>query len=149
MKDIITATLQQLKTVNGVKYVAEDYGQLDFAGVYPVKFPAVLVAPVNFQYETLLKDPNKTPQLRQQAVGEFEFAVAVQMISKANAAAPAQTIDNALAIWDIVQGVHEKIQGFQPVPYSGAFVRKSIITERNDSGLKIVRITYDIGLHDV
>lgn len=70
MKAILIAVQETLLTIPELRYVDEDWGQLDdYSPNPPTQFPLALIDVGNLQYSDISRDRNATPQMRQMASG--------------------------------------------------------------------------------
>ena len=115
MKALIKNIQTRLATLTDLKYVDEDWGQLDyFSPNFPVQWPCVLIDITNAEYSNIGRDKKVIPIERQQAEAVFSFTVANLKLTNTSAKAPVTQKDNAWSIWDLIEEIHKKLQGFNP-----------------------------------
>ena len=150
MKALIKNIQTRLDTVTDLKYIDEDWGQLDYYSPnFPVQWPCVLIDITNAGYSNIGMDRSVKPMQRQQADAQISFTVANLKLTNTSAKAPVMQKDNAWSIWDLIEEVHEKLQGFSPEVYAGKLIRTSLQRVKRDDGVQEYTITYSCGLNDV
>ena len=150
MKALIKNIQSRLETVSDLKYIDEDWGQLDYYSPnFPVQWPCVLIDITNMEYSNIGRDKKVTPIQRQQSDVVFSFTVANLKLSNTSAKAPLTQKDNAWSIWDLIEEIHKKIQGFNPEVYAGKLIRTGCVRVKRDDGVQEYTITYSCGLNDV
>ena len=150
MKTLIKNIQCHLETIDTLNYVDEDWGQLDFYSPnFPVQWPCVLIDITNAGYSNIGMDRSVIPMQRQQADAQISFTVANLKLTNTSAKAPVMQKDNAWTIWELIEEVHEKLQGFSPETYAGKLIRTSLQRVKRDDGVQEYTITYSCGLNDV
>lgn len=150
MEDVIQGTQDKLAQVAGLKYVDEDWGQLDYYSPnFPVKWPCALVDVVQADYQNVGRDRSATPQNRQMANGMLSITLANMRLSNTGAKAPQSQKDNAWSIHGLIRQIHEILHGFCPTEKSGPLMRTGLRRVRRDDGVQEYRILYGFGMTDV
>ena len=82
MKEILKNIQAKITEVQTVKYVDEDWGQLNlFPGDFPVQFPCVLFDIKDGQFENIGADRIATPKERQLGRFSLELCIAKMKLS--------------------------------------------------------------------
>lgn len=150
MKQLLLNLEAQLATVTAIKYIDEDWGQLDDYGPHtPVKWPCCLVDFADAEYSDIGIDRSATPQNRQQTLVSITFNFANMKIGNSSKNAPINQKDQAYLLLGIIEDAHKKIHGFRPVENSGSLIRKSFRRIKRDDGIQQYRVVYNIGLNNV
>jgi len=148
--DEILLQLQARIMESGIKYVDEDWGQINmFPGDTPVAFPCCLFDVKNGDFENIGADRRATPQQRQLARFTLELCIAKQKLTNTSGRAPLTQKSKAWEIHSIIESVHEKVQGFAPGENCSKLIRKSQQRIRRDDGIQEYRITYDFEVGNV
>lgn len=129
-----------------IDYANENEGQLEIFPNPPVKWPCALIDLASGQFTSNSNDRTAQPQLRQQGVLQIEITIANKKITNSSGFAPATQKDKAYSIWKYAEVVHKKLQGFRPMPNSGALVRSGFTKVKRDDGIQEIRVIYTIGL---
>lgn len=149
MKETLKSIQKKIKSVTGINYVDEDWGQLnDFAPNIPVKWPCVLINFNQGSFSDIGRSLKATPANRQQGTLNVELIVANLKLSNSSGMAPVSQKNNAFEIWNLVQKVHEAVHGWNPGDDTGAMIRSSFTRVRRSDGVQELRVIYSIGLHD-
>ena len=150
MKEILKNIQAKITEVQTVKYVDEDWGQLNlFPGDFPVHFPCVLFDIKDGQFENIGADRRATPKERQLGRFSLELCIAKMKLSNTSGKAPLSQKNNAWEIQDIIQMVHEKLQGYSAGENCSKLIRKSYQRIRRDDGIQEYRVSYDFEVGNV
>lgn len=150
MKALLLGIQNQLATATALKYIDEDWGQLDDYGQHtPVKWPCCLVDFTAANYTDIGIDRASTPQNRQQATGSITLNFANLKLTNTSKLAPIGQKNDAYMLLGLLETVHGKIQGFRPDAMSGALVRSSFRRIKRDDGIQQYQVVYSIGLNNV
>lgn len=150
MKNIIPSVQTELAAISSVKYVDENWGQLDtYSPNFPVKWPCVLIDVSAAQYSNVGRDNSQSPVNRQMSTYVLEITIANQKLTNSSSRAPQGQKDIARSIWDIINLVHEKIQGFSPNPMAGKLIRVGHARVRRDDGVQEYKVMYSGSITDV
>lgn len=150
MKEVLENIQKQLAAIPELKYIDEDWGQLDdYSPHPPTQFPLALIDIGNLQFTDIGKDRSATPQNRQMATGTVVFSIANLKLTNSSARAPQAQKNKAWAILDIAEAVHEKLHGVKVVGSAGAMMRTSMRKIKRDDGIQEYEVTYTIGVSNV
>lgn len=150
MKAVLKSIQDTLMTIPALKYVDEDWGQLDdYSPNPPTKFPLSLIDIGNLQYSDIGKDKTATPQNRQMATGTIVISIANLKLTNTSGKAPQSQKDKAWSIWDIVESVHGKLHGVVVGGSAGAMMRTAMRKVKRDDGIQEYEVTYTIGMTNV
>lgn len=150
MKTIIDNIQAKLKAVPGLKYIDEDWGQLDYYSPnFPVQWPCTLIDVTNVSFSDTGKDRVKVPQQRQMAEGYITLTVANLKLTNTSGRAPKLQKDNARSIWEIIEDVHKEVHGWNPDVMAGKLIRKGMQRVKRDDGVQEYTLTYSFSITDV
>ena len=150
MKELLLSLQNQLATATALKYIDEDWGQLDDYGAHtPVKWPCCLIDFTDADYSDIGTDRAATPKNRQQALGSITLNFANLKLTNTSKLAPIGQKDDAYLLLGIIEDAHKIIQGFRPAENSGGLIRKSFKRVKRDVGIQQYRVVYNIGLNNV
>ncbi|WP_229723800.1 hypothetical protein [Chryseobacterium sp.] len=137
------------ETVTAIKYVDENWGQLDLYGnEIPVQWPCALISLSSAVFSNLATDFRAVPVNRQEGTATVEVTFAKLKLSNSSYKAPAAQKAKAWEIWDIVNDAHKVLHGWNPVSGTGKLIRTGISQVRRDDGVQEIRVVYTIGLHN-
>jgi hypothetical protein len=149
-KEVLQAIQTILTPITGLRYVDEDWGQLDdYSPNPPTQFPLVLIDIGNLQFSDIGKDKTAIPQNRQMATGTIVLSIANLKLTNSSGRAPQPQKDKAWSIWDIVENVHGKLHGVIVGGSAGAMMRTAMRKVKRDDGIQEYEVTYTIGLTNV
>lgn len=150
MKAFLETVQAKLAEISELKYIDEDWGQLDsYSPNPPAKFPCALIDITSMVYSNLGKDMSANPINRQITEGTITFIIANVKLSNTSQRAPQNQKNNAWGIWDIMEKIHQKVQGWKPTGDSGALIRTSHKRIRRDDGIQEYQITYSMSKTNV
>jgi len=146
MKAFLEAVQTKLATLPALKYIDEDWGQMDsYSPNPPTMFPCALIDITSMNYSNIGKDNSSSPVNRQLGEGTVTFIVADVKLSNTSHRAPQSQKNNAWTIWTIIEDLHKIVHGWKPLEKSGALMRTSLKRIRRDDGIQEYQITYTIG----
>lgn len=149
-KALLLNLQNQLSTATALKYIDEDWGQLDDYGAHtPVKWPCCLVDFTAANYTDIGIDRSSTPQNRQQATGSITLNFANLKLTNTSKNSPIGQKNDAYLLIELIETVHGIIQGFRPEEKSGALMRSSFRRIKRDDGIQQYQVVYTIGLNNV
>ena len=149
-KEVLQNIQNRLQAIPELRYVDEDWGQLDdYSSNPPTQFPLALIDIGNLQFTDIGKDKTTTPQNRQMATGTIVISIANLKLTNSSARAPQPQKDKAWAIWDIVESVHAKLHGVVVGGSAGALMRTAMRKVKRDDGIQEYEVTYTIGITNV
>ncbi|WP_264522157.1 hypothetical protein [Flavobacterium sp. N1994] len=150
MKAVLQNIQSILTNVPQLKYIDEDWGQLDdYSPNPPTQFPLVLIDIGSLQYSDISKDRSLTPVNRQMATGTIVLSIANLKLTNTSARTPQSQKDNSWSIWDIVEDIHKKLHGISVEGSAGAMMRTNIRKVKRDDGIQEYEVTYTIGITNV
>lgn len=150
MKTFLQAIQTKLATIPALKYIDEDWGQMDsYSPNPPTKFPLALIDITSLSFSNIGKDNSASPVNRQMAEGTITFIVSDLKLSNTSQRAPQSQKNNAWSIWTIIDDLHKVVHGWKPTPDSGALIRTNLKRIRRDDGIQEYQITYTIGFTNV
>lgn len=139
IKSVLTAIETALKPNANIRYINEDWGQLDFYDQPPVLFPCVLL-------ECEAVDFTSTGRRSQQAKGSVAVRVAdVKMINQPNAKALAET--ERFAFFDLLNEINKELHGLSGTDFA-PLSRRSMNRARRDDGIREFVLVYDVAYVD-
>lgn len=150
MDEIIAAIQTQLATtVTDLKYVDENWGQLDLFGPeIPVQWPCSLIMLNSGVFSNLGTDVKAKPMNRQEGTISFEITFADLKLTNSSFKAPLLQKQKARSIWKLIEKAHENLHGWSPVPGTGKLIRTGVGSVRRDDGVQEIRVVYSIGVHN-
>lgn len=150
MKIVLSNIQIILATIPALKYIDEDWGQLDdYSPNPPTQFPLVLIDIGSLQYSDISKDRSLIPVNRQMATGTIVLSIANLKLTNTSARTPQSQKDAAWSIWDIVEEVHKKLHGKSVEGSAGAMMRANMRKVKRDDGIQEYEVTYTIGITNV
>ncbi|MFE3849100.1 hypothetical protein ACFX5D_14095 [Flavobacterium sp. LB3P45] len=151
MSKIVLQSIQTiLDTIPAIKYIDEDWGQLDdYSPNPPTQFPLTLIDIGNLVFSDIGKDRSATPQNRQMATGTIVLSIANLKLSNTSARAPQPQKNNSWSIWDIIESIHGKLHGVKVDGSAGAMMRTAMRKVKRDDGIQEYEVTYTIGMSNV
>ena len=150
MKEILESIQNRLMTVNELKYVDEDWGQLsDYSSRPPVKWPCSLIDFASAEYSNIGIDKSATPRNRQQATGAISITFANLKITNTSGKAPVGQKNDAWQLHEVIEVAHGILQGFKPTAHCGALVRSGFRRVKRDDGIQQYQVIYTMGIHNV
>lgn len=142
MKTLLNDILNRLKTeVTALKYVDEDWGQLDnYSPNPPVQFPCAIVDCINVTY---------TNEGRLAQLGDVQIRVRIadQKLTNSSGKAPQPQRDAAFAIYDLLAAIHNKLHGWPSNAAYSRLIRQSMKRVRND-GMRVHELVYTCRIAD-
>ncbi|QHN64862.1 hypothetical protein DBX24_02615 [Bergeyella cardium] len=149
INEILMSIKDKLNEVSALKYIDENWGQLDLYGNdIPVQWPCALVTLLGGQFSDIGKDYRAAPENRQEAILSFEITIAQLKLTNSSNRAPISQQQKAFEVWNIVQEVHQKLHGWRPSKTTGKLIRSELSSTRRDDGVQEIKISYTIGLHN-
>lgn len=135
MKELLKAVFAELKTVPAIKWIDEDFGQIDnYEGKPPVQFPCALVS-IDDQFDSLGGDEYDVS-------GTVTIRVAHNRLGDRSAMANSEAVDNTMNKLDDVEAVVSALIGLSIGGVCGTLYIKSIVTERRTDGIAVKTITF-------
>jgi len=141
MKQVIEDIMLRLsENAPGLRYIAEDWGQLDTEGEAPVKFPCALVDIDNSSW-------TNTSENIQIGVLQISIRVAAR-VPQVSSRAPVAMQKSSLSVWDNIREVHKSLQGWHGSAHYGPLMRTSLRKVRRSDGTKDYVLIYSVALND-
>lgn len=149
MNQILLAIQAKLAEVAELKYIDENWGQLDLYGPeIPVQWPCALIALSGGNFSNIGRDLKAKPMNRQEGTLSFEITIAKLKLTNSSFMAPESQKTQAFEVWEIVEKAHEVLHGWKPIENAGGMIRTNFGSVRRDDGVQEIRITYTMGLHN-
>lgn len=149
MKELIESIQTRLANNGDIKYVDENWGQLDYYSPHPpVKWPCALIDIVDVNFSNIGRDTSQVPVNRQQGLVTVEIRIANLKISNTSAKAPNLQKDYGLSTWDLLEEVHQELHGWNPIPSGSKLIRGTVNRVRRDDGIQEYAIRYTLELND-
>lgn len=143
MKQLLNDILNRLKSdVTALKYVDEDWGQLDFYSPNPpVQFPAAVVDCINVSY---------TNQGKLVQLGDVQVRLRIADVKLTNTSgrAPTTQRSQAFAIYDLLETIHKKLHGWTGGDTYTSLIRQSLRRTVNQDGMRVHEIVYTCRITD-
>lgn len=142
--DKIAEHIQQQITsrVPAVRYTDYDWGQMDYWGEHPVKYPCVLIDPVSVSYSNEGKHT-------QRAVCTVVVRVYNVRLTNTSAAAPPQQKQHARHVWGIANEVVQALHAQPCLPGGyGTPCRTQMARIRREDSIQQIDITFTIHYED-
>jgi len=134
MDVLFKAAHDKLTKVTGIRWVDEDYGQLEVYENPPVAFPCALIS-VQVPEWIPIKEPSVQP-------GKAQVIIKLGFDTRHNTGnAPATQIERAFAHFTIVKAVTFALRGMTGDTFRG-LERVSTIKTINEVGVKIYTVTF-------
>jgi hypothetical protein len=150
MDTIIQNIQAKLDVLTELKYIDEDWGQLDYyAPNFPVKWPCVLIDVSSANYSDIGIDKTSMPRNRQQAEALISLTIANLKLSNTNIRAPQTQKDNAFSINGVIEKIHQQLHGWNPADNAGKLIRRSRNRIKRDDGVQEYTIIYSFSLNNV
>ena len=143
MKEILLSIQNRLAEVAALKYIDEDWGQLDlYQNDTPVNWPCCLFDVGTGTFDNVARGG-------QNALFMLELTVAKLRLTNTSLRAPKSQKDHAWEIHGILQGIHEKLQTFRPGQNCSGLIRTSTKRIRRDDGIQEYRVAYSFEVFGV
>ncbi len=132
MKQIFLDIQTKLSGITELKHIDKNWGQLQYEQP-PVKFPCALLDIANVNYSQMGK-------LAQLAEGDIEITVANLRLTNTSYRNPNR--DDAYAVFDIMDDIHQLLQGWSNNGTIGRLVRTNLKKIATDKDFEIYSLTY-------
>lgn len=150
MKTILQNIQNRLSEVEELKYIDEDWGQIDYYSPnMPVKLPCCLIDIQSGQYSNISKDFSKNPKDRQNGTFSVKITIANIKLSNTSLRAPQGQKDNAWKIFEWVEKIHQQLHGFSPDENCSKMLRTSFGRIQRDDGIQEYALIYEFEAHNV
>jgi hypothetical protein len=149
MKELITAIQERLANNVSLKYVDENWGQLDYYSPnFPVKWPCALIDIAQSQFDNIGRDNNQVPANRQMGQLVIEIRVADMRLTNTSMKAPNMQKAYARSIFEQIEEIHALLHGWNPIEKSSKLIRTSQSRVKRDDGVQEYAIYYSCELND-
>ena len=143
MKQLLTDIQNRLMTINTLKYVDEDWGQMDYYMPHaPVKFPCALININNVQY-------SNAGDLLQFGLVNIVITVADIKLSNSSGKAPQLQKQAAWKVYDTIKAVVKVLHGWSGSAHYNPLSRTTITRRKNDDGINLFDINFTTNIKDV
>ncbi|EGV44320.2 hypothetical protein BZARG_771 [Bizionia argentinensis JUB59] len=150
MDPIIKSIQDRIDTLPGVKYVDEDWGQLDYYSPnFPVQWPCVLIDISGGQFDNIGRDRAANPVNRQTADATVSLTFANLKLTNSSGRAPQAQKDLAFSIWKLQEDVHALVHGWKPAENTGALIRRGFTRVKRDDGVQEYTVRYNMSMANV
>lgn len=150
MKEVIENIQAKLGDVPALKYIDEDWGQLDYYSPhFPVQWPCALIDLPSDNFSDIGRDKTAVPQNRQISDGLVSITIANMKLTNSSGKAPQLQKDNAWSIWELIEDVHKVLQGYRPGEKSGALIRTARRRVKRDDGVQEYTLLYSYSMKDI
>lgn len=150
MEDTLNSIIAKIEASNIVKYVDEDWGQLDyFSPNFPVKWPCVLIDISNANFDDIGKDRTASPINRQTADTMVSLTFANLKLTNSSGRAPQLQRDQAFSIWKLQQDIHELLHGWNPTQKTSKLIRTGMQRVKRDDGVQEYTVMYSLGMTNI
>ncbi len=144
------AIAEKLNTITELRYVGDDYGQLDYYENHPpVSFPCVLIDTSEADYENIGQNRYKKPQNRQNATCTLSLLIADIRLTNSTITGRANIAVNPTPIKEIVQLVHNELHGWSPSAQSSRLQRIRQRRQKRNDGVIAYELYYIFAMNDV
>ena len=145
METIIPSIQEKLKEIPELKYVDEDWGQLDYYSPnFPVQWPCILIDISAANFDNIGQDKTATPMQRQIADSRISLTIANLKLTKTSGNAPATQKTQARSIWLLIKKVHEILHGVNATETSGKLIRTGLQRVKRDDGIQEYTVVYSL-----
>ncbi|MDR2964016.1 MAG: hypothetical protein LBU90_10360 [Bacteroidales bacterium] len=136
MKEILNAILERLAALPELKYVDENWGQMNIAQS-PAKFPMALVDVESVEFSNMGNHV-------QEGEARITVTIAALRLSNSSSGAPAAQRRSNFEFYDLLTAAHCALHHWRPANHAGLMVR--LAQRRIDSadGYKITELTYGV-----
>lgn len=149
MKDQLQSIQNQIATITEIPYVDENWGQIDYYSPnHPVQWPCTLIDISEIGYSNTGMSASKSPVNRQMGNVSLIITVANLKLTNSSFRAPQGQKNDAWKIWDIMELIHKKLQGFSPTP-NCKLMRTGMRKMRRDDGIQEYEVYYSFVANDV
>jgi hypothetical protein len=150
MKEVIIAVKEKLANLPSLRYVDEDWGQLDaYSPNFPVQWPCALIDLADNQFSNTGRVLGSTPENRQENIFKMIVRVANLRLGNSSAKAPLPQKTLAYSVWDEIAKVHAALHGWRPTDNGGQLIRESITRAVRDDGVQEYIIVFSGHLNDI
>ncbi|CAI9429248.1 DUF3168 domain-containing protein [Candidatus Ornithobacterium hominis] len=150
MKSILQNIQTRIAQIPEIKYVDEDWGQIDYyTPNMPVQWPCCLIDLNAGQFSNISKDITKHPRERQNGIFSIKITVANMKLTNTSSKAPQTQKNNAWHLIDMIEKIHQQLHGFSPADNCSKLVRTTFSRVMRDDGVQEYSIIYTFEAHNV
>lgn len=150
MTNILTAIQDKIKTIPGINYTDENWGQIDYySPSMPVKWPCCLVDLNDGQFSNFGRDLEKKPVQRQKGIFSLRLTLADLKLSNTSGMAPKTQQNNAWKIYGIMEDLHKALHGYSPSANCSKLLRRGFQKVMRDDGITEFQIIYEFEAQNV
>lgn len=143
MKALLEKIQQQVSEIAELKYIDENWGQLDYYSPnMPVQFPCALIDVQQVQFSNFGRDMSKKPVQRQIGTIQIKITVANMRLSNSSMQALRRQKEEVWAIWGIIEKIHQQLHGVSLLPNVSALIRSSQSRTLRDDGVQEYEVYY-------
>lgn len=142
MKALLEKIQQQVSEIAELKYIDENWGQLDYYSNMPVQYPCALIDVQQVQFTNLGRDMSKKTVQRQIGQVSIKITIANMRLSNSSMQAPKRQKEEVWAIWDIIEKIHQQLHGVSLLPNVSALIRSSQSRTLRDDGVQEYEVYY-------
>ena len=134
MKNIFLAIQDRLSEIPALKYIDKDWGQLRFENP-PVKFPCALIDMANADFKQMGRGFQQ---------GDADITVTVADIRLVRSSAMAPRRENAYAVIDLLDEIHQALQLFSDGQHFSPMMRTNLqrVDMLDKEGAEVYVMTY-------
>ena len=142
MKKLIADLKTKLASVAGIKYIDEDWGQLDYYSPnQPVKWPCVILD-IN---QAAWSNQGEHVQI---GLAQVSIRVADMKLSNTNQKAPSSQQVAAASIFDLLTAIHTALHGWTADSANGPLTRTLTRKVNRDDGIREFEMIFSVQLID-
>ncbi|GAA4156689.1 hypothetical protein GCM10022217_15940 [Chryseobacterium ginsenosidimutans] len=148
METLLTNIQNKIAEITGIKYVDEDWGQLDYYSPnVPVQFPCCLIDLNDGDFSNIGQDLTKNPRNRQNGKLTVRLTLANVKLTNTSFKAPQSQKDKAWVIIGLMEEIHAKIHGFSPDVNCSKMLRVGLGKTKRDDGIQeyVIYYTFEAG----
>ena len=150
MKALLEKIQQQVSEIAELKYIDENWGQLDYYSPnMPVQFPCALIDVQQVQFTNLGRDMSKKPVQRQIGTVQIKITVANMRLTNSSMQAPRRQKEEVWAIWGIIEKIHQQLHGVSLLPNVSPLIRTSQNRTLRDDGLQEYEVYYSCEVQNI
>ncbi|MCB6971839.1 MULTISPECIES: hypothetical protein [Butyricimonas] len=140
MKNVFIDVQELIKTVPGIRYVGEDWGQLNFSQP-PVDFPCVLIDLGEAEF-------SQAGQNTQQVIATLNVTIADIRYNGVSARLPIKQQEREFEIFSLIENVNKKLHGHGGETYS-RLMRISLKNMLREDAVREFVMTYKFAYTDM
>lgn len=150
MKTILQNLQIRLNEVSELKYIDEDWGQLDYYSAHPpVQYPLVLLDIAQTNYSNLGVSREHSSNNRQMANATLTVTIANLKLTNSSIKAPTPQKEQAWFIYELIEKIHERLHGYAPDDTCSKLIRNSLRRIKRDDGIQEYELLYNLTINNV